>query len=141
MNAKNASRDMELEAAEIERDQIELQKKLDAVGAANKWLRTSLSKERGRYVGERDVALLICPTDDPKPGHVWVAVLYTAEAYDVGRTRLTPTSPEWTGSDWRTALTSAVYDLVDHDVLDIAERYSDTSWFMFEDIFGNEVIP
>ncbi len=141
MNPENAPGDTELEMAEIEHDQIELQKKLDAVGAANKWLRTSLSKKRGRYVGERDVALLICPTADPRPGNVWVAVLYTAEAYDVGRTRLTPTSRDWTGSDWRTALTSAVYDLVDYDTLDMAERHADTSWFMFEDIFGNEVVP
>ncbi len=120
---------------------VELRKKLDAVGAANKWLRTSLSKERGRYVGERDVVLLLCPVhENPGPGRVWVAVLYTAENPDVGQTRGKRGS-EWTGKNWRTALTSALYDLLDHDVLEMAERYSDTSWFMFEDIWGNEVNP
>ena len=135
MNAEHASRDTELD------DMVELQKKLDAVGAANKWLRTSLSREHGRYFGERDVALLLCPVENPQPGKVWVAVLYTAEAYDVGRTRLTPTSPEWTGTHWRTALTSAVWDLVDDATMRMVERRADTSWFMFEDIFGNEVFP
>lgn len=128
--------------AAIDRDIAEFDQKLRAVGAANKWLRTSLSKERGRYVGECDVALLLCPVfDGSRPGKRWVAVLYTAENPDVGQTRLRPGMFEWTGRDWRTALTSAVYDLLDHDTLEMAERYSDTSWFMFEDIWGNKVVP
>lgn len=134
--------ELDLEMAAINRDIAELDQKLKVIGAANKWLRTSLSKERGRYVGERDVALLLCPCfDGSRPGKRWVAVLYTAENPDVGQTRLKSGMYEWTGAHWRTALTSAVYDLVDHDVLDVAERYSDTSWFMFEDIWGNEVVP
>lgn len=125
----------------IESDIVELQRKLDAIGAANKWLRTSLAKERGHYVGERDVALLLRPAENPRPGREWIAVLYTAENPETPRTRRTPTSPEWQGTHWRAALTSAVYDLVDDAVMDIAQRRADTSWFMFEDIFGNEVIP
>jgi hypothetical protein len=140
MKAKTASGDTrtpaQIEAVEIQRDYNESQRRLDAIGAANKWLRTSMSKVCGRFVGERDVALLVFPVlDNPGPGRIWQAVLIPTGSDALRR------EAEWTGTNWFTALTSAVCDLVDEDVLDVAMRHGLDDWFMFEDIHGEELVP
>jgi hypothetical protein len=138
MKTKTASKDTrtpaQIEAAEIERDRSELHRKLDAIGAANKWLRTSLSKVSGRHVGEQDVALLVRPVlnDIRGAGYLWAAVLYAADGSE---------RSEWFGHDWYTALTSAVWALVDDDVLDLVQRQGRGNWFKFENIHGEEIFP
>lgn len=122
------------EFAAIDRDRDESRRWLDAIGAANKWLRTSMSKATGRFVGERDVALLAGPVfDNPGPGREWVATLYMAEG--------SPLRFQWFGRDRYTALTSAVYALVTHDVLDLVQRQGGDYWFKFQSIHGEELIP
>ena len=122
------------EFAAIDRDRNESSRWLDAIGAANKWLRTSMSKATGRFVGERDVALLVGPVfDSPGPGREWVATLYTADG--------NPPRSEWFGRDGYTALTSAVCALVADDVLDLVQRQGGDYWFKFQSIHGEEIVP
>jgi len=140
MNPKNAPVDArtpaQIEAADIQRDYNETCRRLDAIGLANKWLRVSMSKVCGRFVGEREVALLVCPvTDNPGPGRIWQAVVVPTCSDAIRR------EVEWTGTNWFTALTSAVCDLIDEDVLDVATRHGLDAWFMFEDIHGEEIFP
>lgn len=105
--------------------------RLEAIGEANKWL--WLSEQT------RKVALVLSHWDPRFSGKEWTAVLYREGAVEA-QARRSPTRPEWSGKRWRTALTTAVTELLADEVLDRWLHRGIPRWFQFERLDGT-VLP